>query len=119
MRIAVFLILISNKINGALLGLKHINYSESMLMLKIKMESSEGELVMNLSQIKPRKKYVLKYLPKKDPLSRRLADMGFSEGMEVFLILKSKGLAEIKIGETLVGLRLGDCDKTVIYEDGQ
>ena len=74
---------------------------------------------MKLSQMQTGKIYIIKVLPRDDPLSCRLLDMGFSEGMEVSAVLKGRGIWEVKIGETLVALRPADCDKAVICEAGR
>ena len=42
--------------------------------------------------------------------------MGYREGMRTDFILSGSNLGEYRIGETLLGLRMSECDKILVIK---
>ncbi len=70
---------------------------------------------MKLSEFRE-KGGIIKKLPRDDATAARLADMGYHEGMRTDFILSGSNLGEYRIGETLLGLRMSECDKILVIK---
>ena len=66
---------------------------------------------MLISELKKGEKGKLAMCDKNDLLSKRLAEMGCRNGMEVSVVLFCGDLAEVRIGETLFALKKSCCSK--------
>lgn len=53
-------------------------------------------------------------LPRNDKVAGRLIAMGYFEGIRVDFVLSASGLCEYRVGETLLALRINECDKILV-----
>jgi Fe2+ transport system protein FeoA len=69
---------------------------------------------MKLSELKPGQSGSARGLSRENFLSNRLLEMGYYDGIKISAVLSNGNLCEYRIGETLIALRIKDCDKILV-----